>query len=109
MHDAFGHRHVGDLDAIFVLVEPHVVADANLGHDDADFRGHVLPDARDALEQIAAALRVGQPNQPDADFDLHRIDGEKILDPLFAAASFVSALWPCFAPRWSHRVLPRQA
>ena len=64
----------------WLRLEPHVVADADLGHDDADLAGDVLPHALDALEQVAAALRVGQANQADAELDLHRVDGEIIFD-----------------------------
>ena len=75
--------HVGNLDAILVGIEPHVVANADLGHDDADLGGDALPHALDPFQQIATPLGIGEPNQSHADFDLHRIDGEKIFDPLF--------------------------
>ena len=50
--------------------------------------GHVLPHALDAVEQVAAALRIGQPDQAHADLDLHRIDGQVVFDraPRAAAA-----------------------
>ena len=57
---ALGYGEIGNLDPILVLLEPHVVADANLRQDDADFGGHVLSHAADAIEQIAAAFRIGQ-------------------------------------------------
>ena len=69
-------------------LQPHVVADADLGHDDADFGGDALPHALDALEQVAAALGVGQADQADADFDLHRVDGEVVFDPLLGGGLF---------------------
>ncbi len=104
---AFGHRHVGDLDAILVLVEPHVVADADLGQDDADLGGHVLPDALDALQQVAAALGIGQADQPHADLDFHRIDGQVVFDALLRPAwRLRPASWPRRPPwpRCSRRV-----
>ena len=96
-------------------LEPHVVADADLGHDDADFGGDALPHALDALEQIAAALGVGQADEADADFDLHRIDGEVVFDPLlgggfFACSALVGGLLAC-ALRFcvSMRAMPKHA
>ena len=53
-----------------------------LGMSDADLGGHVLPHALDALQQVAAALRVGQANQAHADLDFHRIDGQIVFDAL---------------------------
>ena len=78
MDHALGDRHVGDLDAILVLVQPHVVADADLGQDDADLAGHVLADALDAFQQVAAAAGIGQADQPHADLDFHRIDAQVV-------------------------------
>ena len=82
MDHAVGHGHVGDLDAVLVLLQPHVVADADLGQDDAQVGGHVLPHPLDSLQQVAAAARIGQADQADADLDLHRIDGQVVLDAL---------------------------
>ena len=94
-----GHRHVGDLDAILILLEPHVVADADLGHDDAHLGGHVLPHALDAFQQIAAALGIGQADQADADFDLHRIDGQIILDPFLGRLLLLGLRFASLRPR----------
>ena len=53
---SLGHGHVGDFDAILVRLEPHVVADADLGQNHAHLGGQVLPHALDAFQQVAAAL-----------------------------------------------------
>ena len=44
----------------------------------------LLPHALDALQQVAAALGIGQADQAHADFDFHRIDGQIVFDALFA-------------------------
>ena len=41
-----------------------------------------LTDARDPRQQVAASTRIGQANQADADFDLHRVDGQVVFDAL---------------------------
>ncbi len=70
-----GDRHVGDLDAVLVLVEPHVVADADLGHDDADLaRRRSGAPAAPGPAGRRPRFGIGQPDQADADLDLHRID-----------------------------------
>ena len=89
----FGHRHVGDLDAVLVLLQSHVVADADLGQNHADFGGHVLPHALDAFQQIAAAFGIGQADQAHADFDFHRIDRQESLRPALRAAWSASAFF----------------
>ena len=68
-----------------------IVANANLGHENAHLGGDVLPNALNSLQQIAAALRIGQSDQADAELDFHRIGGEIIFDPFFGRL-----LWrPC--------------
>ena len=97
---ALGHRHVGDLDAVLVLVQPHVVADADLGQDDADLGGHVLADALDALQQVAAAAGIGQADQAHADLDLHRIDGQVVFHAVSAGLA-ASACFLASAAAWA--------
>ena len=79
---ALGDGHIGDLDAILILIEPHVVADPDFRQNDADLGCEALPHLLDSFEQIAAAFRIGQSNQSDAQFEFHRIDDQIIFDPL---------------------------
>ena len=81
---ALGHGHVGDLDAVLRSGSSRMLSRMRTF-------GMMMPISPAtfcrtpliAVEQIAAALRIGQANQADADLDLHRVDGEIIFDPLF--------------------------
>jgi hypothetical protein len=51
------NRNVRDLDTILVRLEPHIVANPNLWHENPDFARNVLPHALHAIQQIAAWSR----------------------------------------------------
>ncbi len=76
-------RHVGDLDAILIRIESHVVANPHLRHDNADLRRHALPHALNAFKQVPPTFRIGKANQPHADLHFHGVDVEKIFDAFF--------------------------
>ena len=83
MHFAVGNGIIRNLDPVFVLAQPDVVANTHLRQDDADIGRHALPHGGDSRQQIAAILGAGELHEGRADFDFHRIDGQKIFDPLF--------------------------
>ena len=55
-----------DLDPIFVRRQADLVVDPHLRHDQAELAGHPLADRPEPVEQVAAAGRVGQADQPDS-------------------------------------------
>jgi hypothetical protein len=81
----FSDRHGarGNLDAVLILAQADVIAYPYLGKDDANFRRNRLPHASDPRQQIAAIFGAREANERRANFDLHGIDGQEVLDSLF--------------------------
>ena len=53
-----------DLDRIDVRIELHIVTNSDRRNDEAQFEGHLPPDHRDAVEQIASMLCVDERMKP---------------------------------------------
>ncbi len=70
--------------------------------------------ALDSLQQIAAAFRIGQADQADAQFEFHRIDHQVVLDALLRSPRglslfFVLGGWALLSRRKSVMARPTQA
>ena len=111
---ALGHGHVGDLDSVLVLFEPHVVADADLRQNDADLGGQVLPHALDAVQQVAAAFAdrpAGSGPRPAPIPSDRRSDSLRRAGRCLAASAcfFAAATaWALFSRRESVTAMPTQ-
>ena len=71
-----------DLEPVFVRADADLVADADLRHDQAEVLRHAVADRADTIEQVAAAGRVGQADEAEADLQLERVDVQQVVHPL---------------------------
>jgi hypothetical protein len=64
-------------------LQQDVVADADRGHDDAEFRRALAAQEGDALQEVSALVDVHQRDQRVPDFQLHLVHGQVVLHPVF--------------------------
>ena len=65
-----------------VGLQLHAVAHVHRRHDEAELRGDLPADHRDAIEEIAALRRVDERDEPVADLDLERIHDKQARPPV---------------------------
>ena len=71
-----------DLDPVFVGRQADLVVNPHLGHDQPELARHPLAHRLEPVEQVAAARRVGQADQAEADLELERIDVQQVFHAL---------------------------
>ena len=67
-------------ESVLVRFELKIVAQPNGWHEHPHFLGERFADARDAVEQVAAFVFIGEPHQPVAELDLQGVEAEQCLE-----------------------------
>ena len=82
MRNPLTHHGPANLDAILVRRQPNLIVNPHLRNDQAHFARDPLAHRLEQIEQVSTPSRVGQPDQPESDLELERVDMQQIFHPV---------------------------